>query len=120
MNRRQITCAAIVWIATALSSQAATLRCPPDSVKVGPTCIDTYEASVWKIDPANATLVRKVQTGRATLADLTAGGAILVSPPLCTNADFPANFPRNGEWAQIPGSNPSTPRVSAPAITGSL
>ena len=24
---------------------AGTLRCPPDSVKVGPTCVDKYEAS---------------------------------------------------------------------------
>jgi len=118
MNRRQITCAAVVWIATALSSQAATLRCPPDSVKVGTACIDTFEASVWKIDPANATLVRKVQTGRATLADLTAGGAILVSPPVCTIPDFPANFPRNGNWTPIPGSNPPSPGVYAASIPG--
>ena len=120
MNRRQIACAAVVWIATALSSQAATLRCPPDSVKVGTACIDTFEASVWKIDPANATLVRKVQAGRATLADLTAGGAILVSPPVCTIPDFPANFPRNGNWTPVPGSNPPSPGVYAVSIPGVL
>src|SRR5262249_36340929 len=70
MNRRHIvSAAAVVWLATALSAQAITLRCPADSVKVGNTCVDTYEASLWQIDPANTTLVRKVQTGRVTLAD---------------------------------------------------
>jgi hypothetical protein len=57
MTRRHIVSAAIVGRATALSTQAIALECPPDSVKVGNTCIDTYEASVWLIDPANTTLV---------------------------------------------------------------
>src|SRR5262249_23634222 len=83
MNRRHIISAVVLCLATALPTQGTTLRCPPDSVKVGDTCIDTYEASVWQIDPANTTLVRKVQTGRATLADLTAGGATPVSSPAC-------------------------------------
>ena len=83
MNRREIVSAAIVCLAAALPARATTLRCPPDSVKVGNACIDTYEASVWQIDPANTTLVRKVQTGRACLADLTAGGATLVSSSSC-------------------------------------
>jgi len=80
MNRRDlIISAAVVWLGTALPAQALTLRCPPDSVKVGTTCVDTHEASLWQIDPANTTLVRKVQTGRVTLADLQAGGAIPLS-----------------------------------------
>ena len=37
MNRRHIISAVVVWLATALSAQAITLRCPPDSVKVGNT-----------------------------------------------------------------------------------
>jgi formylglycine-generating enzyme required for sulfatase activity len=55
--------------------------CSPDSVQVGPVCVDKYEASVWEIPAktlkgkSNAALVRKVQQGTATLADLTAGGA---------------------------------------------
>jgi hypothetical protein len=63
-----------VCLALAVPVGAGTLKCPPDSVNVGNVCIDTYEASVWQIDPANTKLVKKVQDGRATLADLTAGG----------------------------------------------
>ena len=59
---------------------AGMLRCPPDSVKVGPTCVDKYEASVWQIAPSNTALVQKVQAGTATLADFTGGGATQLSP----------------------------------------
>jgi hypothetical protein len=52
--------------------------CGPDAVRAGTVCLDTYEASVWRV-PAptttNANLVTKIQFGRASLADLTAGGA---------------------------------------------
>ena len=65
-----------VFLAAGVPVGAGTLKCPPDSVKVGNNCIDTYEASVWQIDPvANKKLVDKVQAGKATLADLTKGGA---------------------------------------------
>jgi hypothetical protein len=37
--------------------------CPPDSVLVATTCVDTYEASVWQIAPSNAALLAKVQAG---------------------------------------------------------
>lgn len=56
-------------------------KCPADSVQVGVACIDRYEASVWNIPPvspgggSNAGLVKKVQKGTATLAQLMAGGA---------------------------------------------
>jgi hypothetical protein len=52
--------------------------CPPDAVLAGTTCIDTYEASVWRVpDPttANQGLVAKIRTGEAAAADLLAGGA---------------------------------------------
>lgn len=52
--------------------------CPPDSVAVGTGCIDTYEASVWRVPGptgSNAGLVDKIEQGTATAADLTAGGA---------------------------------------------
>ena len=48
--------------------------CPPDSVKVGPTCIDKYEASVWEIPAGNVGLIEKIKAGTATLAELQAGG----------------------------------------------
>jgi len=45
----------ITWVAPA---GAGTLRCPPDSVRVGDACIDLYEESVWQIPPSNTTLTR--------------------------------------------------------------
>ncbi len=53
-------------------------RCGPDSVVAGTVCLDRYEASVWRVPSptiANELLVRKIQLGRATRADLEAGGA---------------------------------------------
>lgn len=47
--------------------------CPPDAVKVGPSCIDKYEASVWQT--TDAAVIHKIRLGTATLADLTAAGA---------------------------------------------
>jgi hypothetical protein len=120
MNRRHIVSAAVVCLATALPAHATTLRCPPDSVKVGNACVDTYEASVWQIAPANTTLVRKVQTGRATLADLTAGGATLVSSSVCNLPGFPLNFPRTGNWTPLAGSNPPSPGIYAVSVPGVL
>ena len=49
MNQRHIIVAAIVSLAAAFPALGITLRCPPDSVKVGNTCVDTYEASLWSI-----------------------------------------------------------------------
>jgi hypothetical protein len=54
-------------------------RCNADAVPAGTVCLDTYEASVWRVpDPTgrNATLVRKITRGRATAADLARGGAV--------------------------------------------
>jgi formylglycine-generating enzyme required for sulfatase activity len=47
-------------------------------VAAGTICLDTYEASVWRVPnptTTNALLVKKIQQGSATEADLTAGGA---------------------------------------------
>jgi len=103
----------------AIVAQAGPLRCPPDSVKVGTTCVDKYEASVWQIAPDNTALVKKVQQGRATLADLTAGGALQLVPAT-TCLPFPsANFNvTTGEWSAVPGSNPPSPGVYAVSIPG--
>src|SRR5262249_30834032 len=118
MNLRHIVSAAIVCLTAAFPARALTLRCPPDSVKVGNTCVDTYEASLWQIDPANTTLVRKVQSGRVTLADLTAGGAVPLSLSACNAMDFLTNFPRTGNWTPVPGSNPPSPGIYAVSIAG--
>jgi formylglycine-generating enzyme required for sulfatase activity len=53
-------------------------RCGVDAVVAGTVCLDEYEASVWRVpEPSttNATLVRRIQRGTATQADLLAGGA---------------------------------------------
>jgi formylglycine-generating enzyme required for sulfatase activity len=53
-------------------------RCAADAVLAGTVCLDRYEASVWRVPnptTTNALLVRKIQLGRATRVDLTAGGA---------------------------------------------
>ena len=53
-------------------------RCGADAVLAGTVCLDRYEASVWRVSnptTTNASLVRKIQLGRATEADLTGGGA---------------------------------------------
>src|SRR5262249_34308663 len=109
MNRRHLINAAVIWLAAALPAQATTLRGPQDSVRVGNTGYDTDEASLWQIDPANTTLVRKVQTGRVTLTDLTTGGAIPLSLSACSAMDVFTNFPRSGNWTAVPGSNPASP-----------
>jgi len=53
-------------------------KCAPDAVLAGTACLDRYEASVWRVPhptTTNAPLVRKIRQGKATRADLTAGGA---------------------------------------------
>jgi len=118
MNQRHIIAGAILCLAAALQANATTLRCPPDSVKVGNTCVDTYEASLWQIDPTNTTLVRKVQSGRVTLADLAAGGAVPLSLSACNAMDVLTNFPRTGNWMPVPGSNPPSPGIYAVSVAG--
>jgi len=108
-----------VCLVAAVPARAGTLKCPPDSVKVGTNCIDTYEASAWQIPPSNTSLVKKVQQGKATLADLTTGGATqLALAPSCTPG-FPGNFPLDGNWtpgvfAVFAGNDPSfsTPNIA--------
>jgi hypothetical protein len=56
-------------------------KCASDAVVAGTVCMDTYEASVWRVpDPAGANkkLVKKIQQGKATQALLMAGGATLL------------------------------------------
>jgi hypothetical protein len=66
--------------AVAASLPAAPVsRCAPDAIVAGTACLDRYEASVWRVPDAtttNASLVRKIQRGRATEVDLTASGAV--------------------------------------------
>jgi len=98
----------------AIPVHAGTLKCPPDSVKVGPVCVDKHEGSVWQIPPSNTSLVKLVQAGKATLADLTAGGAAELGCIPGSQTPYPASFPANGNWtapvyaASVAGVLPST------------
>lgn len=78
--------AAALGIATALAATPARAgfprarvgRCGGNSVIAGTICLDSYEASVWRVPnprTANAALVRSIQLGRVTRDDLIAGGA---------------------------------------------
>lgn len=109
----------IVLVLAVGASPADAVKCPPDSVPVGPVCVDKYEGSTWRIPAAQKALVAKLQKGKATLADLQKGGATQVcSIPLgndtCTACSFGAGFPDNGNWsepvyaASLPGVMPST------------
>jgi hypothetical protein len=98
-----------VCLALAVPVGAGTLKCPPDSVKVGNVCIDTYDASVWQIDPTNTKLVKKVQDGKATKADLIEGGAKQLAPAgICGNV-VPPNPPST---TGSPSRRPATGRLS--------
>jgi hypothetical protein len=55
MNRlrmRHIISVAAVWLAAAVPARAATLRCPPDSVKVGNGCIAKPRSSDFAVTPS--------------------------------------------------------------------
>lgn len=64
--------------------------CPPDSVQVGPVCVDKYEASVW--ETTDASLVALIQSGLATQADLISGGAVQRG---VSSNDYPCNIDGN-------------------------
>ena len=101
-------CATLLCAGIALPAHAK--RCPPDSVLVGQLCVDTYEASVWSIPATSTRLIKKVQNGKAVLADLTGGGATQISLTSSCTPAFPGTFPANGHWT-APLYAVSTPGV---------
>jgi len=53
-------------------------KCAPDAVVSGTVCMDKFEASAWRVPGAatiNKGLVKKIRSGKATVADLAKGGA---------------------------------------------
>ncbi|MFN8600397.1 MAG: SUMF1/EgtB/PvdO family nonheme iron enzyme [Candidatus Binatia bacterium] len=77
MKKASATVTAALMIAIGAQAHAAT-KCPADSVRAGTACMDKYEASVWFVPNAtttNKSLVKKIQQGKVTLADLAKGGA---------------------------------------------
>jgi len=98
------------------SPDVSPASCPPDSVKVGPTCVDKYEASVWQIPASNMALIDKVPQGTATLSDLKRGEAKPAQPADNCGAGIQldtAGFPRHGNWTtpfyavSVPGVYPT-------------
>ena len=83
------------------------LACPPDAVRSGPTCIDTYEASVWEIPPGSAATIAKIKAGTVTLAELTAAGFQRGA----ASDDYGAGCPNNGNGCKnfYAVSNPGVP-----------
>jgi formylglycine-generating enzyme required for sulfatase activity len=112
---------AMTWLSLAVSLvtsvpvDAGEKRCPPDAVRVGPACVDKYEASVWDIPDANIGLLNRVKAGKATADMLVAGGAVQVgvSEQAACNPVFPPSFPETGNWTQplyavsVPGVKPT-------------
>ena len=110
-----------------LPAPALAAPCSPDSTPVGPVCIDTYEASVWEIPGevtlivhghelavSNKGLIKKVQQGTATLADLTSPTALtrgVVQHGLGITGDYPCSYTGNDcttiYAVSIPGVLPS-------------
>jgi hypothetical protein len=103
----------LLWVSGAFA-QVPRWRCPGDSVRVGTACVDKYEASVWTIPADNPKLLRKVRLGRATLQDLTSGGAVQLGAFVqdsCTGDEYGPGFPVTGNW--------TTP-VYAVSVAGTL
>jgi formylglycine-generating enzyme required for sulfatase activity len=101
--------AAVLLAGTAWAQGAKPLKkCPADSVVAGTVCMDTYEASVWRVPnptTTNKSLVAKIQAGKATAAALAAGSATQVGLVLgdyapcaasgqnCTNDIYAVSLP---------------------------
>jgi Sulfatase-modifying factor enzyme 1 len=121
MQRASLWASIVVLTSTfAVPAGAGTLKCPPDSVKVGTACVDRYEESVWQIPPSNTALVKKVAAGKVTLAELTGGGATQLAPAgTCSgSSDYGMGFPNTGNWLPVAGSNPPSPGVYAVSVAG--
>src|SRR5215475_148896 len=75
--KRSILLLAGACAASLLLTAPVLADCPPDSVQVGPICVDKYEASVWEIPATDMLLINKVTQGKATLANLTAKAGVV-------------------------------------------
>jgi len=96
------------------------LRCPPDALRVGPVCIDKHESLAVRIPVTAVELIEKVQAGEVTYAELTAGGALPLgcSTPPWNYTAFATDFPSNGQWTPVAGSDPPSPGVYAVSVPG--
>jgi hypothetical protein len=107
--------AAVVLLASTAGAQGAKplTKCAPDAVVSGTVCMDTYEASVWRVlnpTTTNKGLVKKIQQGKATLADLAKGGATQLgttSDDYAPCADSGQNCTNDIFAVSLPGVTPS-------------
>jgi hypothetical protein len=121
MNRRAIGTGLVVLGLTLAVARAEAgfpktplRKCAADAVVAGTVCLDKYEASVWRVPlstTVNVGLVKKIQKGKATAADLTAAGAT----QLGTAVDDYAPCTDNGQncandiyAVSLPGVTPSS------------
>ncbi|HWP65004.1 MAG TPA: SUMF1/EgtB/PvdO family nonheme iron enzyme [Candidatus Limnocylindria bacterium] len=121
IHRRCAWMAPLLLVVGTVAGAAPKDKCRPDTVKVGPSCIDKYEASVWQVPAGERKLVRKILKGTVTLADLTHAGAVQLGctlPPFQLT-EFPASFPNSGNWRATDGSRP-TPGTYAVSVPGVL
>jgi len=75
-----VSAAWVVLLASTAGAQGAKplTKCASDAVVAGTVCMDKFEASVWRVPNsvgANKGLVKKIQQGKAAIADLAKGGA---------------------------------------------
>jgi formylglycine-generating enzyme required for sulfatase activity len=121
-NRTLWRCVCAALLAAAASpASAATGKCPPDAVRVGPLCVDRYEASVWQIpEPtmSNKGLVKKLLKGKATPADFERAAAVALGCPVHGLQGYPAEFPTDGIWVPLVGTDPRTPGIYAASLEG--
>jgi len=112
--------AALVTLASAAGVQFGQplQSCPPDAVISGTTCMDKYEASVWRVPNATTTnkiLVTKIQKGTATYSDLVSHGAAQLGSrcPYCEahpgsfecGANCPLGIPNDYPPCGVDGQN---------------
>ena len=121
-TRRNFMVAGACLVLAAPAAAQTPKKCPIESVKVGNTCIDLYEASVWQVPITETSVIKKIQKGKITLTELTDVGAVQLG---CTFApwnvtNYPANFPDDGNWTPVFGSDPPSAGVYAVSVPGVL
>jgi hypothetical protein len=113
MLRMIIVVAAMAVAVSPAGAQQGNAPCPADSVPSGAVCMDKFEASVWRVPSPttlNAGLVRKIQLGTVTRADLTAAGAAqlgITGDDYATCADNGRNCTNNIYAVSLPAVVPS-------------
>jgi hypothetical protein len=115
ISRAMTVSAALLLLAGTARAQGAKplTKCAADAVVSGTVCIDKFEASVWRVPlplTANKGLVKKIQLGKATTADLAKGGATalgVTGDDYAPCADNGQNCTNDIYAISLPGVTPS-------------